>query len=123
MNERLVAYTINLADPVEGNALGALETYFMLPFGATLVYASGSPSADDAGTTLDLMDDGAAAGPTALACAVAATPGEWISTHCGGSETPVQIAAGSVMSIDVNGIAVGVTFAIVLLFLVGETWG
>ena len=65
MNERLVAYTINLADPVEGNALGVLETYFVLPFGATLVYASGAPSADDAGTTLDLMDDGAAAGPTA----------------------------------------------------------
>jgi hypothetical protein len=123
MNERLVAYTINLADPVEGNALGVLETYFVLPFGATLVYASGAPSADDAGTTLDLMDDGAAAGPTALACAVAAVPGEWISTHCGGSETPVAIDAGSVMSIDVNGIAVGVTFAIVLLFLVGESWG
>lgn len=123
MNERLVAYTINLADPVEGNSLGALETYFVLPFGATLVYASGSPSADDAGCTMDLMDDGAACGPTALACAVAATPGEWISTHCGGSETPVEIAAGSVMSIDVNNAAVGVTFAIVLLFLVGESWG
>jgi hypothetical protein len=123
MNERLVAYTLNLADPVEGNSLGVLETYFVLPFGATLVYASGSPSADDAGTTLDLMDDGAACGPTALACAVAATPGEWISTHCGGAETPVEIAAGSVMSIDVNGSAAGVTFAIVLLFLTGESWG
>jgi hypothetical protein len=123
MTERLIAYTFNLADPVEGNALGALETYFMLPFGATLVYASGAPSVDDAGTTFDLMDDTAAAGPTALACAVAATPGEWISTHCGGTETPVAIAAGSEMSIDVNGIAAGVTFAIVLLFLVGESWG
>jgi hypothetical protein len=123
MTERLIAYTFNLADPVEGNALGALETYFMLPFGATLVYASGAPSVDDAGTTFDLMDDTAAAGPTALACAVAATPGEWISTHCGGTQTPVAIAAGSEMSIDVNGIAAGVTFAIVLLFLVGESWG
>ena len=83
MNERLVAYTINLADPVEANALGALETYFMMPYGATLVYASGTPSADDAGTSLDLHDDGVAVGPAALACAVAAVPGEWISTHCG----------------------------------------
>lgn len=123
MNERLVAYTINLADPVEANALGVLETYFMLPYGATLVYASGTPSADDAGGNMDLMDDGAACGPTALACAVAAVPGEWISTHCGGTETPVEIAAGSVMSIDCNSLAVGVTFAIVLLFLTGETWG
>ncbi len=123
MNERLIAYTFNLVDPVEGNALGALETYFTLPFGATLVYASGAPSANDAGCTMDLMDDGVAAGPTALACAVAATPGEWISTHCGGSSAPVAIAAGSVMSIDINAAAVGVTFAIVLLFLVGESWG
>lgn len=123
MTERLIAYTFYLADPVELNSLGVLETYFMLPFGATLVYASGAPSADDAGTTLDLMDDGAAAGPTALACAVKATPGEWISTHCGGTQTPVAIAAGSTMSIDVNGIAAGVQFAIVLLFLVGESWG
>ncbi len=123
MNERLIAYTFNLADPVEGNALGALETYFVLPFGATLVYASGTPSVDDPGTTMDLMDDGAAAGPTALACAVAATPGEWISTHSGGTNAPIAIAAGSVMSIDINAIAIGVTFAIVLLFLVGESWG
>lgn len=122
MNQRLIAYTFNLADPVEGNALGALESYFRLPFGATLVYASGAPAADDAGGTLDLNDDGSAV-VTALACAVAATPGEWISTHCGGTQTPVQIAAGSLMSIDCNSLAVGVTFAVVLLFLVGESWG
>ncbi len=123
MNERLIAYTFNLVDPVEGNALGALEGYFTLPFGATLVYASGTPSVDDAGTSLDLMDDGVAAGPTALACVTAAVPGEWISTHCGGAQTPVAIAGGSVMSMDINGIEVGITFAIVLLFLVGESWG
>lgn len=123
MTERLIAYTFNLADPVEGNSLGALEGYFMMPHGATLVYASGTPSADDAGCTFDLMDDGAACGPTALACAVAAVPGEWISTHCGGTSTPVEVAAGSVMSMDVNNAAAGVTFAIVLLFLIGESWG
>ena len=123
MTERIVAYTLSLADPVEGNPLGVLETYFMLPFGATLVYASGTPSVNDAGTTLDLMDDGAACGPTALACITAAVPGEWISTHCGGTQTPVAIDAGSVMSVDVNNMANGISFAIVLLFLVGESWG
>ena len=123
MNERLVAYTAFITDPVEGNPLGNLEGYFYLPFGATLVYASGSPQVDDAGTTFDLHDDGAACGPTALACAVAATPGEWISTHCGGSEIPVEIAAGSLMSYDVNGMANGISFGIVLLLLVGESWG
>ena len=123
MKERLVAYTFFLSDPVEANALGVLEGYFTLPFGATLVYASGAPSVDDAGTTFDLHDDGSAVGPAALACAVKATPGEWISTHCGGTETPVAIDAGSVMSYDINGIAVGVSFIVVLLFLVGESWG
>jgi hypothetical protein len=123
MTERLVAYTFFLSDPVEGNALGALEGYFYLPFGGTLVYASGAPTVDDPGTTFDLHDDGVAVGPAALACAVKAVPGEWISTHCGGTETPVEVAAGSLMSFDVNAIAIGVSFAVVLLFLVGESWG
>jgi hypothetical protein len=122
MTERIVAYTFNLADPVEGNALEALEAYFYLPFGATLVYACGAPDTNDAGGELDLHDDGAEI-IGALACAVAATPGEWISTHCGGSETPVEIAAGSLMSMDFNALAAAVTFTVVLLFLVGESWG
>ncbi len=123
MNERIVAYTFNLADPVEGNALGALEAYFYLPFGATLVYACGAPDTNDAGGNIDLMDDGVACGPTALACAVAATPGEWISTHCGGTQTPVEIAAGSLMTMDFNALDPAVTFTVVLLFLTGESWG
>jgi hypothetical protein len=123
MTERIVAYTFFLSDPVEGNALGALEGYFVLPFGATLVYASGAPTVNDAGATLDLHDDGSAVGPAGLACAVKATPGEWISTHCGGTETPVAIDAGSVMSYDINNMAVGISFIAVFLFLVGESWG
>lgn len=122
MNERLVSYTFNLFDPNDAAGLGALSSYFMLPFGATLVYASGTPMTDDAGCTLDINDDGVAI-VTALACAVKATPGEWISTHCGGTQTPVRIAAGSEMTIDVNAIAVGVRFDVQMLFLVGETWG
>ncbi len=123
MNERIVAYTFFLTDPVEGNSLGALEGYFYLPFGATLVYACGAPDVDDAGTSLDLHDDGVAVGPAALACITAAVPGEWISTHCGGTETPVEIAAGSKMSYDINGIAAAVGFTVVFLLLVGESWG
>ena len=122
MNERLVSYTFNLYDPNDIAGLGNLCAYFMLPFGATLVYVSGTPMTDDAGTTLDLHDDGVEI-IAALACAVKATPGEWISTHCGGSETPIAIAAGSEMTMDLNGIEVGVRFDVQLLFLVGESWG
>jgi hypothetical protein len=122
MNERLVSYTFNLADPNDAAGLGNLCCYFMLPFGATLVYASGAPMTDDPGTTLDVHDDGAAI-ITAMVAALKATPGEWISTHCGGTETPVAIAAGSEMTMDLNSIAVGVRFDVQLLFLVGESWG
>ncbi len=122
MNERLVSYTFNLFDPNDIAGLGDLCAYFMLPFGATLVYVSGTPMVDDAGTTLDVHDDGSAI-IAALACAVKATPGEWISTHCGGSETPIAIAAGSEMTMDLNAIAIAVRFDVQLLFLVGESWG
>lgn len=122
MNERLVSYTFNLFDPDDSAGLGNLCAYFMLPQGGTLVYASGTPMADDAGCTLDVHDDGAAI-ITALACAVKAVPGEWISTHCGGTQTPVRIAAGSEITMDLNAIAVGVRFDVQLLFLTGEDWG
>ncbi len=122
MNERLVAYTFNLFDPDNTAGLGDLCAYFMVPFGATLIYASGSPMTDDAGTTLDVHDDGAAI-ISALACAVKATPGEWISTHAGGTQTPVAIAAGSEITMDLNSIEVAVRFDVQLLFLTGESWG
>jgi len=122
MNERLVSYTFNLFDPDDAAGLGNLAAYFMMPFGATLIYVSGTPMTDDAGTTLDVHDDGSAI-IAALACAVKATPGEWISTHCGGTETPVAIAAGSEITVDLNAIAVGVRFDLQLLFLTGESVG
>jgi hypothetical protein len=122
MNERLVSYTFNLFDPDDTAGLGNLAAYFMVPFGATLVYVSGTPMTDDAGCTLDVHDDGVAI-IAALACAVKATPGEWISTHCGGSETPIAIAAGSEITVDLNAIEVGVRFDLQLLFLTGESVG
>jgi hypothetical protein len=123
MNERIVSYTFNLYDPDNTGGLGNLCAYFMLPFGATLIYACGAPMNDDAGTTLDLMDDGVACGPTAMVSATKIVPGEWISTHCGGTETPVEIAAGSEMTIDLNGIEVAVRYDCQFLFLVGESVG
>ena len=122
MNERLVSFTYNIYDPNDAAGLGNLALYFMVPFGATLVYVSGTPMTDDAGCTLDVHDDGAEI-IAGLACAVKATPGEWISTHCGGTNTPIAIAAGSEMTVDLNAIAVGVRFDVQFLFLVGESWG
>ena len=122
MNERLDAYTFNLCDPDDAAGLGNLACYFMLPLGGTLVYVSGAPMTDDAGTTLDVHDDGVSI-IAAMVAATKAVPGEWISTHCGGTETPVEIAAGSEITMDLNGIEVGVRFDVQLLFLTGESVG
>jgi len=123
MNERLVAYNLNIGDPDEAAAVSSSgAAYFMLPFGATLVYASVSPMEDDPGASVDIQDD-AVDIVTAIDATDHDVPGEWISTHAGGAETPVRIAAGSEMSIDINGAAVANRFDITLLFLTGETWG
>ena len=122
MNEKLVTYSFSVFDPDDTSAVGDLCLYFMLPFAATLVYASAAPWEDDASATMDLMDD-ASEIITTLACATKAAPGEWISTHAGGTQTPVAIAAGSEMTVDFNDAAAANRFDVVFNFLTGESWG
>ena len=122
MNERLVAYTLNITDPDESAAVSQSATMVMIPFAATLVYASVSPFEDDTGAVMDIQDDG-----TDIITGVDASdhdvPGEWISTHCGGTNAPIQIAAGSELELDFDAGAAANRFDVVLLFLTGETWG
>lgn len=122
MNERIVAYNLNIADPTEGSSMSNSAAMVMVPFGATLIYASVSPFADDASATMDIQDDG-----TDIVTGVDASdhdvPGEWQSTHVGGSNAPIAIAAGSEIEIDLNSAAAGNRFDITLLFLTGESWG
>jgi hypothetical protein len=122
MNERLLTYSFSPFDPNDAAALGDLCLYFMVPFSATLVYASAAPWDDDADLTMDLHDDGVAI-ITALACDDKEAPGEWISTHAGGTETPVAIAAGSEMTVDFNAAAIANRVDVVFQFLTGESWG
>lgn len=75
-----------------------------LPFGITIVGVTlcaesftGSPT----GFNIDIQDDSTDV-ITAVAANVAGTPGEWKSTHLGGSDAPVLVAAGSVVEVDVN---------------------
>ncbi len=122
MNENIISYTFSVADATEGNTVGDNELYFMVPFGATLVYVSAAPWDDDTGLTLDVNDDGSTI-ITAMTCDDKDVPGEWISTHAGGSETPVAIAAGSVLDLDFNSAAAANRVDVVLTFLQGSTWG
>lgn len=104
MNERLVSIPIPAVFPGASAALGALYGYLTIPFDCTLVYVCAATDTDDAALTLDINDDGTAI-VTAIDAADASVPGEWISTHFGGAETPVNIAAGSVLSFDANSAA------------------
>jgi hypothetical protein len=122
MNERLLVYSLNIGDPDEAQAVGASGWLGMMPIGATLIYASVSPMEDDTGATMDIQDDGTDI-VTAIACATQATPGEWATTHVGGAETPVAIAAGSELELDFNNAAAANRFDVTLWFLTGESWG
>lgn len=122
MNERLVAYTLNIADPTEASAVSQSATMVMIPFGATLVYAAVSPFADDSGAVMDIRI-GESDIVTGISAADHDVPGEWISTHCGGTETPIQITAGSELELDFDLGAAANRFDVVLLFLTGESWG
>jgi hypothetical protein len=123
MNEKLVAYNLSIFDPDDNlGGMGDSACMVMVPFAATLVYASVSPHEDDASATIDIQDDG-----TDIVTAIDASdhdvPGEWISTHCNGTQTPQVIAAGSKIEIDCNSVAATSRLDITLLFLQGESWG
>lgn len=123
MNEKLIAYNLSIFDPDDGaGALGDSACMVMVPFGATLVYASVAPHEDDASATMDIQDDTVDI-VTAIAAATHLVPGEWISTHCGGTETPVAIDAGSELELDFNSAEPTSRFDVTLLFLLGESWG
>ena len=119
MNNRLVV--INIDDGEVGVTLAATYHYFYAPCDMTIVYVCASPSADDAGLTVDINDDGTAA-IAALACATAATPGTWKSKHMGGAQDPVTIAAGSLVSLDANNAAADTRLAVQIWALTGEVW-
>jgi len=77
---------------------------FDVPIGMTILGVSlcaeaftGSPTA----FTIDIQDDGSDV-ITAVTASTAGTPGTWLTPALGGAQTPVHIAAGSDVEIDVN---------------------
>lgn len=122
MNERLFPIHVNVTDPDETAAVAGAAAILVTPFGLTLVAASVAPFEDDAGATLDIQDDG-----TDIVTGIDASdhdvPGEWLSTHVGGTNDPVSIAAGSEIDLDFNSAAAANRFDVTLWFLVGETVG
>jgi len=119
MNERLVV--LDFTDGEVGVTLGALYRYITVPCALTIVAVSVSPSVDDT-MTVDINDDATAGVIAAIACVTAAAPGTWTSTHMGGTETPVSVAADSVLSLDANAAAAGTRIKVQIWALTGETY-
>ena len=117
MNERLVV--IGLEAGEVGVTLGNLFQYMTVPVNLTIVAVYAAPSVDDADTTIDINDDGSEA-IAGVACATKATPGSWISTHFGGANAPVKVAADSVLSFDANNAAADTRVNVWVWALVGE---
>lgn len=117
MKERLVVFDI--VEGEVGVTLGDAFRTITLPYDLTVIFVSTSPSADDADLTIDINDDGTGV-ISAVACATAATPGTWKSTSMGGTNAPVSIAAGSVLSFDANNSAADTRVMISIWGLAGE---
>jgi hypothetical protein len=101
MNERMFTIPIDMVNPDNAAGLGDNDYYLNVPCDVTVVYVSAGANADDPDLTLDINDD-ASGVITGIDCATKADPGEWISTHFGGTNAPVRIAADSEISFDAN---------------------
>jgi len=122
MDERIICIPLPAVYPGASAALGANYAYFTMPCNGTLLYVSAAGAADDTGLALDVNDDGTAI-VSAVDCADASAPGTWKSRHYGGSNDPVEIARGSVMSLTAANAANGNTIVGFMLVALGEDKG
>ena len=119
MNERMICIAVSAGQV--GITLGDAFRYFKAPVPMTIVAVEASPSADDAGLTLDINNVTQSTTPvSALSCAVKATPGVWSSTHLGGTNTPATVAKNDILSFDANAAAADTDLNIHIFALVGE---
>lgn len=100
MSSQLIPFNFSAQAQVTANGVHTVK----VPFGMTIVGVTvcaeaftGSPT----GFNIDIQDDTVDV-ITAVAANSAGTPGEWKSTHFGGSNAPVFVAAGSVVEVDIN---------------------
>lgn len=120
MSAQLIPFTFSAQAQAAANGVHAVKA----PVGLTLVGVSVYPEAftgSPTGFNIDIQDDTTDV-ITAVAANSAGTPGEWKSTHFGGSNAPVAVAAGSVLEIDVNfsgGSSPTADYEIVLFALAG----
>ena len=99
-------------------AFQALEAMTIVGVSFEGLVFTGSPT----GCTIDIQDD-ATDVITALTADTALVPGTWLTPHFGGTETPVHIAAGSEVEVDLNlagGSSPEASFTLVIYYLAGD---
>lgn len=95
----------------------ALEAMTIVGVSLCATVFTGTPT----GFTVDIQDD-ASDVIAAITANTALTPGTWLTPHMGGTETPVTIAAGSVVEVDLNltgGSTPTAEFDVVIYYLAG----
>jgi hypothetical protein len=115
---RVLSFTIEGQDDADGVIeFEALEGMTIVGVSLCAEAFTGSPTA----FTVDIQDDGSDV-IAAVTASTAGTPGTWKTPHMGGTETPVEIAAGSSVEVDVN-LADGSTptadFTLLIYYLAG----
>ena len=119
MNERMICIPISAGQV--GVTLGNTFRYYKAVVPMTIVGVECSPSAGDAGLTLDINNVTQSTTPVSgMACDTKATPGTWLSTHLGGTNTPATVAKNDVLSFDMNNAAADTDVNIHIFALVGE---
>lgn len=122
MNEQLFSIPIDLVNPNDAAALSTNDYYLNVPCDVMVVYVCVGSDTDDPGLTFDINVDGVST-IAAIDCDTKADPGEWISTHFGGAQTPVRIPAGSEISFDANNAAAETTIHGYMLVLASDVYG
>jgi hypothetical protein len=100
MSDRLLTFNFSAQAQSAADGVHSIK----VPFGVTIVGVTvcaeaftGTPT----GFNVDIQDDTVDV-IVAVAANTAGTPGEWKSTHFGGTNAPVAVAAGSRIEVDVN---------------------
>ncbi len=117
MNERLICLTFT--DGEVGVTLGANYRYTNAIKNLTIVAVAVSPNTDDAGATIDINDDGTGV-ITAIDCSDQNVPGTFLTPGFGGTNAPVAVAAGSLLSLDGNSFAANTVAMVQIWALVGD---
>lgn len=118
MNTNLIALTFTAE--AQASAAGVFE--FQFPRKATIVFMSlcvEAYASSGSSCNIDIQEAGSDV-ITALTANSAGTPGTWKSTHFGGTETPVTVAALTDIEVDLNLDQGTADFTLVVWALLGE---